>query len=322
MTDECGRVWSIVLAGGEGERMRAFAERWLGCHVPKQYCTFVGTRSMFQHTMDRVAEISAPEHTLAVIARPHRPIALGQLAGRSSVGVIAQPVNRDTASGILLGLTYVRRQDPNAMVAIFPSDHFVSPEHRFLRAVRSAIRAAAHLEDRLVLVGVAPDSLELDYGWITPGQDVGWSGEHRVRTVHSFVEKPAREEAMRIREAGGLWNTMVVAGRASTFWALGRKHVPIVMPHFDHLCEALGTPRYAQVLESIYAVLPRLNFSADLLEKASTAVAVLSSGAFSGATGADLNGSRRPSSTSAKRPRFHPCSMRPADRAGRQGSPR
>ncbi len=46
-------LWSIILAGGEGERMRPFIRRWLGHHKPKQYCTFVGSRSLFQHTVDR-----------------------------------------------------------------------------------------------------------------------------------------------------------------------------------------------------------------------------------------------------------------------------
>ena len=53
--DERGNVWSIVLAGGDGERTKEFIRRWLGYEKPKQYCTFVGSRSMFQHTLDRAA---------------------------------------------------------------------------------------------------------------------------------------------------------------------------------------------------------------------------------------------------------------------------
>src|SRR5439155_1032627 len=62
------RLWSIVLAGGEGERLRPFVQQWLGRHQPKQYCTFVGTRSMFQHTVDRADQLSAPDHRVTVIA--------------------------------------------------------------------------------------------------------------------------------------------------------------------------------------------------------------------------------------------------------------
>ena len=57
---EKDNLWSIVLAGGEGERLKPFVQKWLGRHKPKQYCTFIGTRSMFQHTLDRADQITDP----------------------------------------------------------------------------------------------------------------------------------------------------------------------------------------------------------------------------------------------------------------------
>lgn len=72
--------------------------------------------------------------TLAVIAHHDQETALAQLAGRPSIGVIAQPINRETAVGILLAVTHVYTQDPEAMVVVFPSDHFVRPEQQFLGA--------------------------------------------------------------------------------------------------------------------------------------------------------------------------------------------
>jgi mannose-1-phosphate guanylyltransferase len=52
--ESASRLHAIVLAGGSGKRLQPVTERWLGEHRPKQYCTFVGTRSMLQHTLDRV----------------------------------------------------------------------------------------------------------------------------------------------------------------------------------------------------------------------------------------------------------------------------
>ena len=51
-------MWSIVLAGGDGVRTKAFIRRWLGYEKPKQYSTFVGSRSMFQHTLGRAARLT------------------------------------------------------------------------------------------------------------------------------------------------------------------------------------------------------------------------------------------------------------------------
>lgn len=62
------RVWSVILAGGEGERVRPLIERWLGRHKPKQYCTFVGSRSMFQHTVDRATRLTPSKRTVDVVA--------------------------------------------------------------------------------------------------------------------------------------------------------------------------------------------------------------------------------------------------------------
>jgi mannose-1-phosphate guanylyltransferase len=75
-------VWSIVLAGGEGERVKPLVLRWLGRHQPKQYCTFVGNRSMFQHTVERATTLTSPERTVVVAALHHHSQVSSQLRGR------------------------------------------------------------------------------------------------------------------------------------------------------------------------------------------------------------------------------------------------
>src|SRR5690242_12015298 len=130
-------VWSVVLAGGEGERMRPFIESWLGHHRPKQYCAFVGRRSLLQHTVDRADAIAAPARRITVAAEAHRGVATEQLASRGG-RLLFQPANRGTAAGVFLPLAMVREADPQATVVIYPADHFVFPETRFTAAVRQA----------------------------------------------------------------------------------------------------------------------------------------------------------------------------------------
>ena len=163
------RLWSIILPGGEGTRVSSLIHRWLGRPTPKQYCAFVGTRSMFQHTLDRAAKLTPPDRIVTVAAYRHCRKALAQLDGRGNSTILFQPANRDTAAGVFLPLTYIRARSPKATVVLYPSDHFVYPEARLLDAVRHAVRIAESQPDRLVMLGVAPDRLELDYGWIFPG---------------------------------------------------------------------------------------------------------------------------------------------------------
>jgi mannose-1-phosphate guanylyltransferase len=270
------RLWSVILAGGEGERARPMVQAWLGRHKPKQYCTFIGTRSMFQHTLDRAIRLTDPERIVAVIARGHWQEASAQLEGRRVGTVLLQPQNRNTAAGIFLPLTYIRAQDASATIVIYPSDHFVYPEDRFLDVVQSAVCTTEWLPNRLVLLGVAPDRLELEYGWIQPGEQLARSVRgNQVQAVRTFLEKPSVAQANAALAAGALWNMLVLAAKVDTLWQLGWRCFPEMMPLFEYLGRAIGTTEEGRVLEAIYREMPVRNFSSDLLQRVPEQVAVI-----------------------------------------------
>lgn len=272
---EMQRLWSIVLAGGEGERLKSFVYKWLGSHKPKQYCTFIGTRSMFQHTVDRADRLSAPDHRVTVIASGHGREALSQLSQRQLGKLILQPANCDTAAAAFVALAYIRAHDPEATVVLYPSDHFVYPEDRFLDVVRNAVRAAKYLKDWLFLLGVTPDRLEPEYGWIHPGPHLGWIGGHKLQAAHTFLEKPSLDRCKAAMAAGALRNTLVLAARVETLWQMGWQCVPEMMPLFEKYGNAVGTSQELAVLEDIYEVMPARNLSSDLLERLPRRVAVI-----------------------------------------------
>ena len=269
------QLWSIILAGGEGTRLRALVHRWLGRPKPKQYCAFVGTRSMFQHTLDRASRLTPPERMVTVVAHSHRHDALAQLDGRGGNTLLFQPANRDTAAGVFLPLTYIRARAPHATVVLYPSDHFVYPEARFLDTVRRAVRIAASRPDRVVMLGVAPDRLELDYGWIQPGQPLTDLPGEPVQAVHSFLEKPDAAQADAALRTGALWNTLVFAAHVDLLWTLGWHCLPDMMPRFERLSQAIGGPEEGRALEAIYQAMPAKNFSSDLLQRVPEQLAVV-----------------------------------------------
>lgn len=269
------RPIALVLAAGDGVRLQAFTERWFGTPRPKQYCTFVGTRSMLDHTLDRAAEVCQPRATVSVVATSHRGLLASRSARPSDGRFVFQPANRGTAAGILLGLSYVMHESPDATVVVFPSDHFIYPEWRLLTAVRVAARATDVLTDRLVLLGAPADDLELDYGWITPGQTLCSVAGRPICAVDAFIEKPDPERARAMRRTGGLWNTFIFVAKAKALWASAQASVDDLIPYFEWFRAVIGTTDELDVLDDIYSTMPTRNFSRDVLEPLAKQTAVM-----------------------------------------------
>ena len=138
---------------------------------------------------------------------------------------VTQPADRGTAAAVLLPLTAIYERDPEAAVMIFPCDHFVYPEGRFLEYVVATYRLCRRFRQSLVVLGAAPTSPETDYGWVMTEDPVG-NGTSPLLQVGRFIEKPSPDEAKRMLRLGGFWSTMVVAARARTLWDLGWKVLP------------------------------------------------------------------------------------------------
>lgn len=259
--ERCG----IVLAGGEGMRVRSLATRLTGQPIPKQYVNFVGTRSMLEHTFQRAEKLIPSDRLFTVASRGHleHHAARRQLAARPAGTVVLQPENRDTAPGLLLPLMHLAARHPRAVVAVFPADHYILEEDLFMAHVELALSAVEIDESRLVLLGVQPGEPEPDYGYILPGAAAGSLG---LRSVSRFIEKPARHVAAELALRGGLWNTLVMAFRAGALLELARSLAPDLAGAFERIGEAIGTLREQEVTREVYRSLRPLNLSRDLLE--------------------------------------------------------
>jgi mannose-1-phosphate guanylyltransferase len=268
------RPWSIVLAGGEGERLKPFVAERFGSPIPKQYCAFVGTRSMLEHALDRAAVLSGTDRVVAVFAENRASLAEPQIAGRG-VRALYQPSNRDTLPGLLLPLAAIKARDPKAVVVVHSSDHFVFPESRFIETTRSAARAAETLGDRVVLVGAEPTEAESDYGWISPAHELPLSEPRPVRAVYGFVEKPNVELAATLAGLGALWNTFVFAAKVDVLWDLCRARAPEIVGRFDALLPKLGGRDERAAIAAAYADMPTSNFSTDVLQASRGSLAVV-----------------------------------------------
>jgi mannose-1-phosphate guanylyltransferase len=141
--------------------------------------------------------------------------------------------------------------------------------------VRAAAAAARELRDKVILLGVSPESAEPEYGWISPGSPLGPVHAGHVRAVRAFIEKPDAATARKAKDRGGLWNSFVMTAQVDTLWRMGHACFPQMMPLFELLGDVIGTAVEGPVLQSIYQTLPQANFSSGLLQRMPEHVAVM-----------------------------------------------
>src|SRR5438477_7416747 len=218
-----GQLWGIVLAAGEGSRVRTFLSDLCGGRGIKQFCTILGRRSLIQATLDRIERLITRQRIVVVVSQHHQEEVTQQLSGWPAENIIFQPDNRDTAAGLLLPLTYVAHRDPLATVAIFPSDHFILQEEQFIEAVRSGARETQIFPWNMTLLGIVPEGPKDGYGWILPGKE---EKERETRAVWGFWEKPTQAQTQRLWQQGALLNTFVCIAQSGTLWSMARRTIP------------------------------------------------------------------------------------------------
>jgi mannose-1-phosphate guanylyltransferase len=178
-----------------------------------------------------------------------------------------QPANKETGPGILLPLMFIYKRCPQAIVAVFPSDHFVLEESRFMNHVKLAVQAAKQDPSRIVLLAIEPHEPETEYGYVLLHEGVGGLCRFGTRRVSAFIEKPRAELASKLMMAGGLWNTMTMVFRADTLLHLVRRIYPVLYLDFSRILEALGTRREQPTIDEVYKTLEPANFSKQIMER-------------------------------------------------------
>lgn len=271
---ETQHCWAVILAGGEGMRLRPLVRRMLGADRPKQYVRLLGQQTLLRQTLDRVSLAIPEERTLVVTVRRHAGYIAEEFSGGTHPRILAQPLDRGTAAGVLYPAHWIAWRNPEATVAIFPSDHFLLGETSFMAHVAEVVAWVEKHPERLVLLGAPPSSPEVEYGWIEPGEALGDVSTGPVRAVRQFWEKPSVARARACLESGHLWNTSVLVGKVAALVQTGWQALPGLSDRLAHIEPFVGTPEEADAVRQAYELMPRANFSKDVLETAGDAIAV------------------------------------------------
>jgi mannose-1-phosphate guanylyltransferase len=250
---------ALLLAGGDGMRLRELTSEIAGTPIPKQYCRLLHGSSLLEASISRVNLLFPRECINVVINEDHVDLAKDQVKSLPDSNVFIQPLNRDTGPGMVFALLNLERTYGDATVAVFPTDHYIDRNWAFVVHVMRAVNAISRQPDKIGILGVVPDRPETGYGYIIPGNSVKTQG--KAYQVEAFTEKPNPAEARNIIARGGLWNTFVMVFRLSRMLEL----LHHMVPHEVEKMSALRNSPYRAT--ELYQKITAWNFSTQVLSR-------------------------------------------------------
>lgn len=201
MTEQASKIVPVVMAGGRGTRLWPISRS----SRPKQFLALAGEDSLFQETLQRVADSNQFAAPIIVTNEEYRFLVAEQAQeiGVELGAILLEPAARNTTAAILAAALYLKSEvEQEQVLYVLASDHKVTADAGYNDAVAQAA-ACAHA-GKLVTFGIAPTEPATGYGYIKQGKALSGGGHE----VAAFVEKPQLERAQEMLDAGGYyWNS-------------------------------------------------------------------------------------------------------------------
>ncbi|MCB1025824.1 MAG: hypothetical protein KDB79_15625 [Acidobacteria bacterium] len=266
---------AMILAGGDGTRLKALTRAISGDERPKQFCPILNNDTLLVQTRKRIRQNFKPENTYYILTKDHEKFYQPLLLDVSRQRKIIQSRNKGTAPAILVGLL---KLPIDATVAFFPSDHYISDKKSFMKHIKRAFKTAELPGHPIVLVGIKPECPETSYGWIEPIGSPFGTAKGEISKVRRFWEKPTADIADKLFKRGCLWNSFVMIGKVGKFLEMIKRTLPDLYDEIEPLKAFFGTDIENVLLEEAYEKIEETNFSNKVLEGCADELYVVNAG--------------------------------------------
>jgi mannose-1-phosphate guanylyltransferase len=252
--------YPVILAGGRGTRFWPLSRK----RRAKQLLALGGKDTMIQQTVARLAPMAAPGRFWIITNGELRSAIARQLPKLAAKQIIAEPVGRNTAPAIGLAAFLLLRQDPEAVLGLFPSDHVIGDPAQYRAALSRGIGLAAAGENIIVL-GIRPTRPETGYGYIEAGGPD--HDDASLLRVRRFTEKPDLGLAQQFLDSGNyFWNSGMFLWRADTLANALHEHLPKTAPILEKIAAAYGTRNFENVFRRLYPKCENISIDYAVLE--------------------------------------------------------
>ena len=262
----------VIMAGGGGTRLWPLSRK----EKPKQLLSLLGKETLFQSTVARLEKLFPPERivivTVAELAREMQE----QVPSIPAENYLIEPAPRGTASVVALAAAVLKKRDPQAVMAIQTSDHYIRNRDLFHYLIRTAFDVAN--KNYLVTLGITPTFPSTGYGYIQQGEPLDGDYKYPVYKVQRFKEKPDQETAQQLLHSGDhSWNSGMFIWRADAILAEIERQMPELFKAVKEVSAAWDTLKQDEVLQEYWRDLKNQTIDYGILEKAEQ-VAVLPAG--------------------------------------------
>ena len=254
-------LYAVILAGGSGTRFWPLSRE----SRPKQYLNIVGDETLFQKSINRVKSRIAPKNIFIVSSSSQKKFLFEQAAQFKipKENFLLEPVSRNTAPAICWAAAKIHTINSNAVMAVFPSDHLITEQKRFLDVLDKAVKLAS--DDYLVTLGITPTRPETGYGYLKTNK-VKVKGKNILKV--KFKEKPSSILAKKyVLEKSYFWNSGMFIWKSEVILNEFKMHLPTIY-------KKIVNSKTQAKINKTYKTLISISIDYGILEKAKNVVAV------------------------------------------------
>lgn len=255
--------YAIIMAGGVGSRFWPLSK----ASYPKQFHDILGAgETLIERTFGRLSQTVPADNVLVLTNEKYKALVNDQLPKVKDQNIVLEPAMRNTAPCILLAALKIYKNNPDAVMIVAPSDHWIEDEKSFLNDLETGFQACeqdASEERLLVTLGIEPTFPHTGYGYIQYT-----AGDSAVKQVKAFKEKPDYETAKQFLAEGNYsWNAGIFIWSARAIIEAFEKYLPEMYGLFNSGYEALNTDAEADFIAENYAKAENISIDYGILEK-------------------------------------------------------
>lgn len=252
--------YAILMAGGVGSRFWPVSTQ----EFPKQFHDMLGTGdTLIQKTFQRLSRLIPKENIFILTNERYNDLVLDQLPEVEQRQVVLEPAMRNTAPCILYAALKVQKENPNAVMIVAPSDHWIEDEITFAKNVQTAFDYCENT-DALMTLGITPTFPNTGYGYI----EYNKSSLDEIKSVDQFREKPDYETAkIFLKQGNFLWNAGIFMWSVSSVIKAFQNNQPELYELFESGIEAYNTDAEHEFIKENYPKAENISVDYAIMEK-------------------------------------------------------